>query len=302
VRAFRRARPHAVLAEFGHAGVQVLDACRRLGLPLIVCFYGFDVYARPMLERYGVRYPELFDQAAALIVVSESMRRDLIALGAPAAKTHYVASGVDLDGFRTGAPDEAPPTFLAVGRFVEKKGPHLTIAAFASVRQRHPEVRLRMIGDGRLRAICEDLARGLGLDAAIDFLGTQSHDALSQEMRAARAFVQHSVVASDGNSEGMPISILEASATGLPIVATRHAGIPEAVVDGETGLLVDERDVSGMAAHMERLVGDPAFAAALGRAGRRYVEKHFSLEVSLARLWDVIYATAASASTSSSRA
>jgi glycosyltransferase involved in cell wall biosynthesis len=121
-------------------------------------------------------------------------------------------------------------------------------------------------------------------------------------MRAARAFVQHSIVASDGNSEGMPVSILEASATGLPIVATRHAGIPEAVVDGETGLLVDERDVDGMAAHMGRLASDPAFAAALGSAGRGFVEKHFSLEVSLARLWEVIYATARSASTSSSSA
>jgi glycosyltransferase involved in cell wall biosynthesis len=145
-----------------------------------------------------------------------------------------------------------------------------------------------MIGGGRLRGACEDLAQGLGLGEVVSFLGTQSHDVVAEEMRHARAFVQHSLTASDGNSEGMPCSILEASASGLPVVSTRHAGIPEVVVEGSTGFLVDERDVEGMARHMERLVTDPALAAALGRAGRQRVADHFSMDSSIARLWDVI--------------
>jgi glycosyltransferase involved in cell wall biosynthesis len=255
---------------------------------MVVHFHGFDVYARAMLDRYGARYGQMFDRAAALIAPSRAMQEALLALGAPAEKTHYVPCGVDLDRFRAGAPDQSPPTFLAVGRFVEKKAPQLTIAAFASVRDLHPEAQLRMIGDGRLRGPCEDLAQGLGVGDAVTFLGWQPHDVVAEEMRGARAFVQHSLVASDGNSEATPQSILEASASGLPVVATRHAGIPEGVAERETGFLVDERDVEGMARHMARLVADPALAAELGRAGRRRVEEHFSIDSSIARLWGII--------------
>jgi colanic acid/amylovoran biosynthesis glycosyltransferase len=288
MRAFRRADSHAVLVEFGNVAVQTLDACRRLRLPLIVHFHGFDVHSRSILERYGARYDELFQQAAALVVVSRTMEEALLALGAPRSKTHYVPNGVDPEQFVGAAPGESPPTFLSVGRFVEKKAPQLTIAAFASVSRAHPDARLRMIGSGRLLGACRDLAQGLGLGDVVDFLETQSHDVVAEEMRRARAFVQHSVVAADGDSEGMPVSILEASAAGLPVVSTRHAGIPEIVVDGETGFLVEERDVPGMAKAMERLLADPSLATMLGENARRRVAEHLSMDASIARLWDVI--------------
>jgi colanic acid/amylovoran biosynthesis glycosyltransferase len=288
LRAFHRARCQAVLVEFGHVGVQVMDACRRLDLPMIVHFHGFDAHSRSILDQYAPRYGQLFDQAAALIAVSRPMQEALVALGAPADRTHYTPNGVDAEQFGGSAPDRATPTFLAVGRFVEKKAPQLTIAAFASVWRRNPEARLRMIGEGRLLGACRDLAQGLGVGEAVAFLGTQPHDVVAREMREARAFVQHSVVASDGNSEGMPCSILEACASGLPVVSTRHAGIPEVVIDGETGFLVAERDVESMARQMERLVVDPGLASKLGRAGRQRVEDHFSMDSSIARLWNVI--------------
>jgi glycosyltransferase involved in cell wall biosynthesis len=291
--AFRRAHCQAVLVEFGHVAVQAMSACRRLGLPLIVHFHGFDVHSQAILERYGARYGEMFDEAAAVIAVSLPMQQALLALGAPADKTHYVPNGVDPNQFVPGAPDNAPPTFLAVGRFVEKKAPQLTIAAFAAVWRRHPEARLRMIGEGRLLGACRDLAQGLGIGGAVTFLGTQPHDVVADEMRHARAFVQHSLTAADGNSEGMPCSILEAGACALPVVSTRHAGIPEVVVDDETGFLVAERDVESMALDMERLVNDPTLAAELGRAARRRIEAHFSMDSSIARLWDVIRAATA---------
>jgi colanic acid/amylovoran biosynthesis glycosyltransferase len=288
IRAFRRARCDAVLVEFGNIAVQTLDACRRLRLPLVVHFHGFDVHSRSLLERYGTRYDELFSQAKALVVVSRTMENALLALGAPAAKTHYVPNGVDAADFTGGSPADAPPTFLSVGRFVEKKAPQLTIAAFRPVRQRHPDARLRMIGDGRLLGACRDLARGLGLADAVDFLGTQPNEVVAEEMRRARAFVQHSVVAADGDSEGMPVSILEASATGLPVVSTRHAGIPEIVAEGETGFLVEEHDVDGMTLHMNQLAADPCLAAALGTNAKRRVIEQFSIDASIAQLWCVI--------------
>ena len=292
IRAFQRARCQAVLVEFGQVAVQAMSACRRLRLPMIVHFHGFDVHSRSILDRVEARYAQLFEQAAALIVVSSSMEKELLRLGAPRAKTHYLPNAVDPSHFRVAAPGLSSPTFVAVGRFVQKKGPQLTIAAFALVHRRFPEARLRMIGDGVLRGPCSDLARGLGMGDAVTFLGTQPNTVVAKEMSEARAFVQHSVVASDGDSEGMPVSVLEASASGLPVVSTRHAGIPEVVVDGETGLLVDERDVEGMSRQMERLIQDPSMAARLGHAGRQRIEMHFTVSASIDRLWQIIQSSA----------
>ena len=292
VKAFRRSRCQAVYVEFGQIAVFVMDACKRLELPLIVHFHGIDAHSRVMLDRWGERYPRLFEQAVAIIANSRTMEQALLQLGARPERLHYVPNGVDVDRFRAGAPAEAPPTFLAVGRFAEKKAPQLTIAAFAFVWRAHPEARLRMIGDGGILGVCQDLAQGLGVGEAITFLGALPHEVVAEEMRSARAFVQHSVVASDGNTESMPNSILEASATGLPVVATRHAGIPEMVVDGETGFLVEERDVEGMARHMARLVVEPELAAELGRAGRRRMQESFSIDSRIARLWEIVRASA----------
>jgi colanic acid/amylovoran biosynthesis glycosyltransferase len=287
-RAFRRARCDAVLVEFGHIAVQAMDSCRALGLPMIVHFHGFDAHSGSILERYGARYGEMFEQAAAIVVVSRTMQDALLALGAPAEKMHHVPYGVDLNRFRAGVPEHAPATFLAVGRFVEKKAPLLTLAAFASVWRRYPDARLRMIGSGKLLEACRDLACGLGIGEAVEFVGTQPNDVVAAEMMRVRGFVQHSLVAADGNSEGMPVAILEAGASGLPVVSTRHAGIPEVVDDGTTGFLVDERDVEGMAERMERLLAEPALAGELGRSARRRIEEHFSIESSIARLWEII--------------
>jgi glycosyltransferase involved in cell wall biosynthesis len=107
-------------------------------------------------------------------------------------------------------------------------------------------------------------------------------------MRRARAFVQHSITASDGDSEGTPTSILEAQVTGLPVIATRHTGILDCVSEGETGFLVDEQDVEGMADQMVRVVRNPDEAAALGKAARSAGLERFSLEQSLARLGEVL--------------
>jgi glycosyltransferase involved in cell wall biosynthesis len=203
---------------------------------------------------------------------------------------HWNPCGVDCRGFRSAAPATAPPVFLAVGRFVEKKAPQLTILAFAAVHRQNPEVRLRMIGNGPLLDACRDLAHGLGVASAVTFLDAQPHAVIQEEMRRACVFVQHSVEAPSGDSEGTPVAVLEAGASGLPVVATRHAGIPDVVVEGETGLLVDERDVARMSSAMSTLIADRALAARLGAAARDHVQTRFSMERSLNCLWTVIAA------------
>ena len=284
----KKARADVVLAEYGTTGERVWRACESLSLPLVVHFHGYDASREEVLQRYGGGYREMFRYATAIIAVSRTMRQSLIDLGAPAEKVVVNPCSVDLDTFAIGAPDEAPPTFLAVGRLVEKKAPHLLILAFAEVHRQCPEARLRVIGDGSLEGVLTDLVAALGLGDAVDLLGPQPHDVVREEMQRVRAFVQHSVVALDGDSEGTPVSVLEASASGLPVVSTDHAGIPDAVQDGETGFVVSERDVEGMAARMLEVARSPELARRLGQAGRVRMEALYSRELRMRRLWEVV--------------
>jgi colanic acid/amylovoran biosynthesis glycosyltransferase len=291
LKAIRLSRARAVLAEYGPTGVQAMEACRRACVPLIVHFMGYDATQRDVLAEHAETYPLMFRRAAALVVVSRAMQRQLISLGAPAEKVHYNPCGAECRSAASGDPSSRPPVFLAVGRFVEKKAPLVTLNAFAKVYRACPEARLRMIGDGPLFEQSQALARELGIEEAVAFLGAQPHAVVREEMQRARCFVQHSVEAPNGDCEGTPVGILEAGATGLPVVSTRHAGIPDVVVEEHTGLLVDERDVAGMAAQMLRLAEDAGLAGRLGREARRHIEQHFSQEQSLKRLWTIIEST-----------
>lgn len=288
VKAFRTYSPHAVLAEYGTTGAATVEACKLFGIPLIVHFHGCDAHERSILAEYGEKYPRMFAQAAAIIAVSRSMQRQLISLGAPADKVHYNPCGIDCSAFGGAEPGNAPPLFIAVGRFVEKKAPEVTLKAFSQVQRKFPHAELRMIGDGPLFEQCKALASSLGIANAVTFLGAQPHAVVQAEMRQARCFLQHSVEAPSGDCEGTPLGILEAGASGLPVVATRHAGIPDVVIEGETGFLVNEHDIDGMAAHMLRLLEDPMLAARMGQAARTHIITNFSQQQSLDKLWTIV--------------
>jgi glycosyltransferase involved in cell wall biosynthesis len=146
-----------------------------------------------------------------------------------------------------------------------------------------------MIGQGMLRGACMDLAMALNIEDGVTFLGALPPTVVRQEMRQARCFVQHSVTAaSNGDSEGTPVGILEAGASGLPAVSTRHAGIPDVVIEGETGLLVEEHDVGAMASGMLRIAQDAEFAGQLGRSAGDRIRTQFSMEQSISNLWSII--------------
>lgn len=288
LRAFRQLNPDVVIAEYGPTGVHVMDACRDADVPMIVHFRGYDASHIPTLATYRKSYARLFQQAGAIVAVSHSIARKLHELGADPLKIYHNPSGADCHKFVPADPAAAPPVFLAVGRFTDKKAPHLTILAFAEVHRQRPKARLRMIGTGSLFPFCQELVRNLRLEGSVELLGRQPHSVVQTEMRQARTFVQHSVIASHGDSEGTPGSVMEAGASGLPVVATRHAGIPDVVIHEETGLLCNEHDVYGMSRLMLRLVDDANFAAKLGQAARRRVVAEFSQERSIEKLWSII--------------
>jgi colanic acid/amylovoran biosynthesis glycosyltransferase len=287
----KRRRITAVLCEYGPTGVMCYPACRTARVPLIVHFHGFDAYDRTTLDSFGRSYPQLFEAASAIVAVSRHMEQTLLDLGAPRKKLHYNPYGVDTKVFRGAEPAAVPPRFLSVGRFVDKKAPHLTVLAFSLVAREVPEAQLTMIGGGPLMEASRQLARALRIGERVDFVGPQPPLDVAAAMRRSRAFVQHSVVTSYGDSEGTPVAILEAGASGLPVVATRHRGIADVVVDGTTGFLVDELDVDAMAERMLRLATDAQLADRLGRAGREHVASNYLVEDRIASLWQIISGT-----------
>jgi glycosyltransferase involved in cell wall biosynthesis len=278
----------AVLAEYGHTGVAMMEVCKKADIPLIVHFHGNDAYSKKILDNEGQSYPELFRNAAVLVVVSQDMHRQLVQLGAPSEKIVVNPCGVDVSKFKGADPANSPPTFIAVGRFVNKKAPNLTLLAFNEVLKVCPDARLMMLGDGPLLEACKQLANALSISDAVDFPGSTSHSDVVLALQQSRVFVQHSVVTSSGNSEGTPVAVLEACATGLPVVATSHGGIKDVILDGETGFLVAEGDIDNMEKSMKKLANDPSLAAKLGTTGRERIIEEFSMDISIKKLWRII--------------
>lgn len=269
--------PDVVLAEYGPTGVAMHRICRDLGIPLAVKFHGYDCSVRETVAKYRAGYDRLFREARAVIAVSDSQVRALEKLGAPSDRLHLIPTGVDVRLFSPASPGENPPNFISVGRFVDKKGPEGVLCAFALVHRDNPETRLTMVGDGILRETCVRLAGHLGLTDVVSFPGRLTHDEVRHELARARCFVQHSLTPPSGDREGTPNAVLEASASALPVVATRHGGIPDAVIHKTTGLLCEEGDVEAMAAHMAHLADTPADAVRYGLAGRRHMEENYAM-------------------------
>lgn len=277
-----------VLAEYGTNAVGMMRPCALAKVPLIAHFRGFDAYSNNTLNAAGKQYKELFKMVSAVIAVSQAMVNKLIYLGADPEKVHCIPSGVDINLFKTTDPSQTPPVFISVGRFVEKKAPDLTLFAFRKVFDVIPDARLIMIGDGPLWGVCQRLAKSLDIENHVSFLGVCSHEEVAEQMHNMRAFVQHSITALSGDIEGTPNSLKEAHASGLPVVSTRIGGIPEIVLEGQTGFLVDEGDIDGMAQAMIKLGKDPNLAMKMGKAGRKLVEERFSMDKSINSLWRII--------------
>ena len=275
-----RHQPDLLLVEFGFHAVRVMEAAADCEIPLVVHFRGSDLSAWTKFGAQKTRYRRLIRIASGAIVKSQPMRQTLLDLGMESERILISASGANAQLFHSSASGSAPPVFLAVGRFVHKKGPLFTIRAFAQLVAHHPraDVALWMVGEGPLQQQAKDLVRELGLESVVRFWGAQPQQKVAELMRQVRGFVQHSVVAPDGDSEGNPVAVMEAQLSGLPVVATRHAGIPEVVRHGESGWLVAEGDVAGMAAGLQRLVEDPVLAQRWGQAGRRCIQERFTID------------------------
>ncbi len=271
----------AVHAHFGPAGAH-LERVRRLGflgnVPFICSFHGYDASSFPAARPHA--YDALFASDVEIVTNGRDLASCVVALGAEPSRVHELRVGIDLPWHARAAPRraETPVRILSVGRLVEKKGHAYGIRALAEVVPHVPEVRYRIIGDGPLRADLERLTRELALSAHVEFAGECADADVASALEETDIFLLPSVTAGNGDRESMPVVAMEAMIREVPVVATRHAGIPDLVEDGVSGLLCPERDASGLATGLLALIADPERRARFGAAGRARVIARHDLE------------------------
>ena len=259
------------LIQYGTMACRFVERVQRAGIPYAIHFNGFDLSKKINDPQYIRRLKPALKSASVLIVVAEYMRDWLIQQGVERDKVKYLPYGVPLERFQVGPKDSQLCQFLMVGRLTPKKAPKSTIQAFAQCYRQFPNSRLRIVGDGELQAECEALVQQLQIGSAVNFLGAQPTEVVQHELASADVFLQHSITPTSGDREGWPVAIAEAAASGLPIVSTRHASIPEQVIDGETGFLVAEHDWNAMADKMAILAGNSEKRRVMGGKSRTHI-------------------------------
>jgi colanic acid/amylovoran biosynthesis glycosyltransferase len=279
-----------VQACFGTSGLRVLELRREFGLlqgRLVTSFHGFDA-TRFVQDNGAAVYSELFRTGDLFLTVCDHLRDRLITMGCDAEKVRVHRTGIQIARFSAGAqpsrwrilerfrPDRAHPLrVLSVARLVEKKGLEHSIAAFGLIADRYPNCEYHILGDGKLRARLTDQIRTLGLSRRVILRGWASQPEVIRWMRKSSVLVAPSITASNGDQEGIPNVLKEAMCLGIPVIATDHAGIPELVQDGVTGLLVPERSAESLAAALDGLLGSPDRRKALGVAASQFVRDNY---------------------------
>ena len=266
-------------AHFGPVGECYRFARSLWRIPLVVSLHGYDICVTPRAEGRDV-YRHLFRDSDTVTVNCAHAHGLVRDLGCPSERIRVLRYGVEMDAYichqRPRAPGQ-PVRLLTVGRFVQKKGIEFGLRAVAIVRQRHPELHYDVVGDGPLRSSLEKLAAELGLADHVTFHGFKDNHFNREQMVQSHIFALPSVTADNGDQEGTPISLMEAQASGLPVLSTRHSGIPEVVLDGQSGFLVPERDALALAEKLSLLIERPEMCTQFGACGRRHIEAQYEL-------------------------
>jgi colanic acid/amylovoran biosynthesis glycosyltransferase len=264
---------------FGHIAVLLQPLIRHWRTPTIVSFHGADVLVDMQKPSYRNATEEMLTLVKRVLVRSESLKRAVIELGCASQKIEIQRTGIPLNDFAfrgRNAPDRGEWRLLQAGRLIEKKGIKTTLRALTKFLREFPAARLTIAGGGPQLAELQSLARELQIDAAVRFPGFVSQEQLRELLYASHIFLHPSETGRDGNQEGVPNSMLEAMATGLPAFATRHGGIPEAVEDNVSGILVEEHDYESLGNALVDCAKDSSRLVAMGRAASETIARNFS--------------------------
>lgn len=278
--------PVVLHAHFGWESIDARALARALGIPLVVTFHGMDIAVQRNTRLERRQRAIAFRSAARIIAVSEFIASRLRAAGAPDDRIVVHHIGVDTERFSPGAAPRRSDEILFVGRLVEKKGLVHLLRAMPRIQAAEPGVELTIAGDGPLREELQKEAARLGVNAR--WLGVQQPESVRELMRRATVFCAPSVVGRDGNAEGLPMTIVEAQASGLPVVVSPSGGSAEGVVDGETGYVVEARDETALADRIIALLTDAGRRERFSRAARAWALREFDLRTQTRKL-EAIY-------------
>ncbi len=289
IRAIAQRNPALVHAHFFNDGIDATKIGDRLQIPVVTTVHGHDItkYQNTGAQKDVCR--DFFDRVDRVIAVSGFIAAQALARGCPESKLvqHYI--GIDLRKFRQPKFESENPSLLFVGRLVEKKGCTYLLQAMQKLKQRFPQLRLTIVGDGELNAVLRQEAAERQLE--VDFTGTENAVQIRERLASCWLFTAPSITAADGDAEGLGMVFLEAQALGVPVVSFRSGGVIEAIEDEVTGLLCEEKDVDGLASNIATLLEDPALRRDMGMRGRERVEREFDVRkqcAKLERLYDKI--------------
>lgn len=289
--AARRSGIQHLHAHFASAATTVARIAARLaGVPFTFTAHAKDIF------HDSVRPDDLrrkIEDAAAVVTVSEynlaHLRREFATLG---DKVERIYNGLDLSRFPFTPPGDRAPRIVSVGRLVEKKGLDDLLHACAILERRQTDFHCLIIGSGPLESALRRDVERLDLESRVELAGPRPQNEVIAALRGAAVFAGPYVVASDGNRDGLPTVVLEAMALGTPCVSTGVTGVPEVLHDGETGLLVRQRDPQSLASALERLLRDSAMRVRLAVSARRLIESQFDIRrnsASLRAMFDRIH-------------
>jgi colanic acid/amylovoran biosynthesis glycosyltransferase len=273
---------------FGHTGVHLLPFIEQWDKPCVVSFHGADVADKTEIKDYHGKLRRLFDAVPLVLARSQSLADRLMRFGCPPEKLRINRTGVPLDEFpfadRQPPPSDGHWKIVQACRLIPKKGVATSLRAFAIFKKDHPKAEFFLAGKGPLQPELEMLAAGLGIFKDVHFMGFLSQSELLKLYASSHLLLHPSETLPNQDQEGVPNSVLEAMATGLPVVATRHGGIPEAVEDGRNGFLVNEEDHVGLANALEQITRSPDLLRKMGLRARRTIVERFAQEAQIDQL------------------
>ncbi len=275
---------------FGQIAVHLLPLILHWRRPTVVSFHGADVLVELDKPHYRAATREMLAAVRLVLVRSHSLAQGLREVGCPNVKLRLQRTGIPLGEIpyreRTW-PNDSGWKFLQAGRLIEKKGVKTSLRAFAAFQAKNPGAVFTIAGEGPLLHELKALAGELGITAQVRFAGFLSQARLREEFYRAHIFLHPSELSADGNQEGVPNSMLEAMASGLPVFATRHGGIPEAIENGVSGVLVNERDHAALAAALLEWTANPPALSRLAEEAARAVAEKFEQRAQVGALEEI---------------
>lgn len=284
----RKKSPEVILVHFGSTALRILPIAKKLRIPIVAHFHGLDVSSQLTNKWYKwslLRHAKSF---TAIVVVGNHQKKWFVEQGIPENRIFVIPCGVPTEEF-------TPPCtkrndilrFITVSRINKQKGISFTIRAFKEVAENIPNIHLDIVGDGPQMSSSVNLVERLALDDKVTFWGEQPQVKVKQCLALGHVFLQHSLD-SEGWREGWGVSMAEAAAMELPVVATRCGGIPEQVEDGVTGFVVEQKDINGMAKAMLRLAKDNELREMMGKEGRQRMIHYFDTNIQISKLEKVL--------------